>query len=150
MVGDFAMAKCDPPPALVKGDFIGSAEAGTLWGLFCERVRRSPHAIAYREYDPDAGKWCEYTWRSIAARVDRLRSALARDGFRPGDHVAVLLPNGIDWVSFDLAALLSGSTHMTRQPASLPSSAIPMPVWLFSTWTGAGGHLQRFVRTFRC
>jgi hypothetical protein len=32
MVGDFAMTKCDPPPALVEGDFIGSAEAGTLWG----------------------------------------------------------------------------------------------------------------------
>jgi len=122
MVGDFAMAKCDPPPALVEGDFIGSAEAGTLWGLFCERVRRSPHAIAYREYDPDAGKWCEYTWRSIAARVDRLRSALARDGFRPGDHVAVLLPNGIDWVSFDLAAHGSGLVVVGLYPHDTPAS----------------------------
>jgi long-chain acyl-CoA synthetase len=122
MVGDFAMAKCDPPPALVEGDFIGSDEAGTLWGLFCERVRRSPHAIAYREYDPDAGKWCEYTWRSITARVDPLRSALARDGFRPGDHVAVLLPNGIDWVSFDLAAHGSGLVVVGLYPHDTPAS----------------------------
>jgi long-chain acyl-CoA synthetase len=91
-----------------KNDIIGWREAGTLWGLFCERVRRSPHAIAYREYDPSGGKWCAYTWRSIASRVDRLRSAFAGEGLAPGEHVAVLLPNGIDWVSFDLAAHGSG------------------------------------------
>jgi len=110
------------PPAVAEGGIIGWREAGTLWGLFCERVRRSPHAIAYREHDPSAGKWCEYTWRAMASRVDRFRTAFAREGLTPGDHVAVLLPNGIDWVSFDLAAHGSGLVVIGLYTHDTPAS----------------------------
>lgn len=33
---------------------------------------------------------------------------MARSGLRPGDRAAVLLPNGTDWVAFDLAAMANG------------------------------------------
>ena len=89
-------------------DVIDASQAGTLWGLFCEQVGRSPDGIAYRGYDPVAKNWRDHTWRTIAARVDRFRAALAQEELRPGDRVAVLLPNGIDWVCLDLAAHASG------------------------------------------
>lgn len=43
-----------------------------------------------------------------AMRVDRFRAGLAREGLRAGDRVAILLPNGLDWVCLDLAAYASG------------------------------------------
>lgn len=105
-MGGHAMAKVieecleKPGPA---GDMIDAHEAETLWGLFGERVRRSPTAIAYREYSHKESSWRDYTWSMIAARVERFRAALAKEDMKAGDRVAVLLPNGIDWVCFDLA-----------------------------------------------
>ncbi len=87
-------------------DVISCDEARTLPGLFLKRVERSPDANAYREHRD--GGWQEQTWREIRARVFILRGAMARTGLRPGDRAAVLLPNGTDWVAFDLAATANG------------------------------------------
>jgi len=89
-------------------DIIAARDAGTVWGLFCERVRRSPTALAYREYDCHNGCWRDYSWDMIAARVARVRAGLAMAKLKAGDRVLVLLPNGIDWVCFDLAAHSAG------------------------------------------
>ncbi len=86
-------------------DPIDIATAGTLAGLFAERVARSPEAIAYREFDPDAGEWRETRWREMAERVARWQAAIAAEGLEPGDRIALMLPNGTDWVAIDQAAL---------------------------------------------
>jgi long-chain acyl-CoA synthetase len=104
------------------GDVIAACQAGTLWGLFCERVRRSPEAIAYRDYDPDEGGWRDHTWGAICARVDRFRAALAREDLKVGDRVAILLPNGIDWVCLDLAAHASGLVTVGLYPHETAAS----------------------------
>ena len=93
---------------ITTGGFIDASEAGTLWGLFQARVDRSADRIAYRDYNPITSSWRDYTWRMIAARVERFRAAFAQENITAGDRVAVLLPNGIDWVCFDLAAHASG------------------------------------------
>jgi long-chain acyl-CoA synthetase len=110
-------------PNLVEaGDIITAREAKTLWGLFSERVRRSPTALAYREYSASEARWCDYSWRMIAARVDRFRAALAADNMRPGDRVAILLPNGIDWVCLDLAAQSAGLVVVGLYPHDAAAS----------------------------
>ena len=95
-------------PTGLSDDRIAAAEAGTLWGLFRDRVRRSPHAVAYRDYDGAAARWRDHTWAMISDRVDRFRVALAREDMKAGERVAILLPNGIDWVCLDLAAHAMG------------------------------------------
>jgi long-chain acyl-CoA synthetase len=87
-------------------DIIPREEAGTLPGLFAKRVDRSPEAVAYCEHRD--GRWEEQTWREMGRRVSCLRGAMAGSGLRPGDRAAVLLPNGTDWVAFDLAAMADG------------------------------------------
>src|ERR1017187_10457157 len=99
-------------------DIIPREEAGTLPGLFAKRVDRSPDAVAYCEYrgSPDAVAYCEYrdgrweeqTWREMVQRVSCLRGAIACNGLKPGDRAAILLPNGTDWVAFDVAAMANG------------------------------------------
>lgn len=89
-------------------NMISAHQADTLWGLFCERVRRSPADIAYRDYDPLSKTWRDHTWQATAMRVHLFRAALAREKVKIGDRVAVLLPNGIDWVCLDMAAHASG------------------------------------------
>ena len=103
------------------GDVVAARQAGTLWGLFRERVRRSPDGIAYRDYDPIAENWRDHTWQTIAARVDRFRSALAREELEAGDRVAILLPNGIaiacasTWLRMRRVWLSSGFTRTRPQ-----------------------------------
>ena len=98
-------------------DTIAARQASTLWGLFRERVRRSPDAIAYRDYNRTEGGWRDHTWRMISERVDRFRAALAQENITAGDRVAILLPNGIDWVCLDLAAHAIGLGCRRTLPA---------------------------------
>lgn len=87
------------------GNLISPDDAATLDGLFRERVKRTPDAVAYRDFNQQHGNWRDYTWAHIDHQVARWQAALERDGLRPGDSVAVMLRNSPEWVIFDQAAL---------------------------------------------
>ena len=89
-------------------DIIACETAKTLPGLFRERVVRSPDSIAYREWDSASGRWCDFSWRDMAGLVARYQAALGKARLGSGDRVAIQLPNGIDWVAFDIAAMAAG------------------------------------------
>jgi long-chain acyl-CoA synthetase len=86
-------------------DFIPPATAVTLPGLFRERVRRSPNRPAYRFFDALNGAWIETSWAGVARDVDRWQAALAAEGLKPGERVAVMARNSRYWVAFEQAAL---------------------------------------------
>jgi long-chain acyl-CoA synthetase len=100
---------------------IAPDAAKTLAGLFRLRVRRTPDALAYRQFED--GHWRDYRWRDVAAEVARWRAALAAEDLAPGDRVAMGLPNGLDWVCFDQAALALGLVtvplYTTDSPGNL-------------------------------
>jgi long-chain acyl-CoA synthetase len=79
--------------------------AVTLDGLFRERVKRTPDSIAYRAYDEPHNRWRDHTWAQIDHQVARWQAALAKDGVKAGDRVAVMLRNCPEWVIYDQAAL---------------------------------------------
>ena len=86
-------------------DIITPEQAGTLAGLFRERVRRTPEGCAYRRFD-NRGDCCDCTsWGETASLAARWQAALRREGLQPGERVAVMLRNSLEWVLFDLAAL---------------------------------------------
>ena len=84
---------------------IPMAAAGTLDGLFRERVKRTPDNVAYKAYNEQHGNWRDYTWAQIDRQIARWQAALEKDGLQPGDRVAVMLRNSPEWVIFDQAAL---------------------------------------------
>lgn len=89
-------------------DVIDLDEVGSLPGLFRQRVARTLDAIAYRQYDADDGEWKDYTWKQMARLVVHWQRALANEELAVGDRVAILLPNSVEWVCFDQAALALG------------------------------------------
>lgn len=89
-------------------DLIPLERAGTLDGLFFQRVRRTPDALAYRHYHRLDKQWHELTWADMERQVSRWRQALSGEDLEPGDRVAILLRNSPEWVMFDQAALSLG------------------------------------------
>ena len=88
-----------------KMDVIPPEAAKTLDGLFQERVRRSPNALAYRNFDESSATWKDYTWSDVEKLVARWQGAFQAEGFQPGDRVAIVLRNSVPWVVFDQAAM---------------------------------------------
>ena len=79
--------------------------AGTLYGLFRERIRRSADHAAYRQYDRDCGQWQDFSWADVGNLAARMQAAMKATGLQDGDRVAIMLRNCIDWVAWDQAAL---------------------------------------------
>lgn len=89
-------------------DLINVDTAGTLDGLFFERVQRSPELTAYRYFDKQNGGWCDSRWVDVARQVARWRAALAAETLADGERAAIQLRNSLDWVYFDQAVLAEG------------------------------------------
>ena len=97
-------------------DIISREEAGTLPGLFQLRCERTPDRRAYRQYVPAKGAWQSYTWREMRALATRWQSALEREHLDPGERVALLLKNSVEWVCFDQAAQSLGLVVVPLYP----------------------------------
>jgi len=89
----------------VSEDIIPVEAAGTLAGLFRERVRRTPEQIAYKHYDTATQAWLDTRWREMAERVSRCQAGLAGENLHKGDRIGILLRNSREWIQFDQAAL---------------------------------------------
>lgn len=104
-------------------DLIRPEEAGTLAGLFRERLRRSPDAVAYLQFDEHRQCWAEHSWEATAREVARWQAALSAEGLVPGDRVAVMLHNCWEWVLFDQAALGLGLVVVPLYTDDRPDNA---------------------------
>ncbi len=87
-----------------KIDYIRLKDADTLAGVFLERIRRSPNQVAYTQYDETKSAWLDYTWSEMGERLARWQAAFKREDLKPGDRVAMMLRNSIEWILFDIAA----------------------------------------------
>lgn len=86
-------------------DIITAEKAGCLDGLLIERARRSPQAIAYRQFDKPSGLWVEMTWAEVLAEVARWHEAIKGLDLQEGDRIALMMRNSREWVIAEQAAL---------------------------------------------
>jgi long-chain acyl-CoA synthetase len=79
-------------------------QADTLGAVLVERVKRSPQAVAYRQFDEHSNEWVSWTWEQFATEVSRWQQGLLNENLNKGDRVAVMLRNCREWAAFDMAA----------------------------------------------
>ena len=103
-------------------DVISTDEAQTLYGLFQERLKRSPEQVAYRSYDSETQTWYDTTWQQVAEQVTRWQAALLAEGLEPGDRVALNLRNCKEWAFFDQAAMGLGLVVVPLYPDDRPDN----------------------------
>jgi len=103
-------------------DSIAAQQAGTLYGLFLERLRRSPQDTAYRSYSNSQQAWYDTTWQEVAKQVACWQEALAKENLAPGDRVAINLKNCKEWVFFDQAAMGLGLVVVPLYPDDRPDN----------------------------
>lgn len=80
----------------------------TIPELFKERAQHSPEKPAYHFFDRTTQKWLTRSWQQTEAEIALWRTALCREKLVRGERVAVMLPNCLEWVCIDLAAMSLG------------------------------------------
>ena len=85
---------------------IGDGES--IASVCAKRAAATPAKAAYGEYDAEAKQWRTRTWGEAAERARSVAAALAAEGLVPGDRVAIMLRNCVDWVAFDIGAYMAG------------------------------------------
>lgn len=77
----------------------------TLPELLTHHLEHRPQIPVYMQYDNRVKQWQTLTVQDTYERVMRWAHAFAALGLKRGERVAMLLPNGIDAICFDMAAL---------------------------------------------
>ena len=99
------------------------ASVRTLPQLFAWRVATTPRAEAYRQFNQETSSWVSTSWAEAGERVARWTEALARLDLPRGARIAILLPNGLDAVCINQAALALACVpvplHALDNPASI-------------------------------
>jgi long-chain acyl-CoA synthetase len=88
--------------------YLAFDESATIADVFALRCRTSPNAPAYREFDGVTKEWRGIDWREAGDRAARMREGLRRDGMQPGERMAVMLRNCINWIVADQGAFAHG------------------------------------------
>jgi long-chain acyl-CoA synthetase len=76
----------------------------SIVAMLRETVDASPHAEALVELGGE-----RISYRQLWDRASRVAGGLCDDGIRPGDRVAIRLPNSIDWVLAFVGGLMAGA-----------------------------------------
>jgi long-chain acyl-CoA synthetase len=90
----------------------------TAPGLLVERARQSPNGVAFRA--KQLGVYRERTWRNYADMVARTAKALATEGLRAGDRVAIMADVCEEWLVCDQAAQSLGAIVYGIYPTASP------------------------------
>ena len=102
---------------------VRDLKAETLCELFQARVRLTPAREAYRQFDAETRQWRSYSWADMGSRVQRWRAALQREALTSAARIGVLVPNSVEHVCLDQAALALGYVpvplHVIDNPESL-------------------------------
>ncbi len=95
----------------------------TLPELLRKRIALTPDAEGYRQFDAASGRWVGYSWAEIGKRVHDYKRALGAEGLPAGARIGVLVPNSVEHVCMDQAALALGFVpvplHVIDNPESL-------------------------------
>ena len=102
--------------ALSNSGATGTSGAAKIAPEFFAHARRTPDKVAI---------WCDGTTKSygeLARQVCRWSNAMAKNGVRRGDHIGVILPNGIEFVMLMLVAADLGAVLVPLNISLTPAA----------------------------
>ena len=94
----------------------------TLPELLAFRLAQSPQGGAYREFDAATNQWVSTRWAEAGERIAQWGKALAAMRLPRQARIAILLPNGLDAVCIDQAALSLGLVPVPLHAIDNPGS----------------------------
>lgn len=103
-------------------DIISPQQAVSLYGLFAERIQRTPDSSAYQYFCTEQNAWLTLTWQQAGEHVTKWQSALLKEKLKAGDRVALNLRNSKEWIFFDQAALSLGLVVVPIYPDDRPDN----------------------------
>ena len=95
----------------------------TIPEMLALQVEKRPDAVGWKSWDPVKKSWRDWTFRQGYDEVQRWRHAFAGLGLTRGTRVAMLLPNCIEAVLFDQAALANALTPVPLHAIDTPKSS---------------------------
>ena len=95
----------------------------TLPELLTHHADRRPNTPIYKYYDNLTKDWIVLTVREVIEKVDAWKHAFAAMGLTRGDRVAMLLPNCVDAILFDQAALACSLVPVPLHAIDTPGSS---------------------------
>ena len=143
-------------PYLDENGRIALPDGMNLSALLDRNIADFGDVLAYRFLDyshlPDGGKPLELTWEQVGTRSRAIGARLQQVTAR-GDRVALLCPQGLDYVTSFFAAIQAGSIAVPLFAPELPGHAERLDAVLTDalpavvlTTTSASDAVQRFVR----
>src|SRR5579871_2361647 len=100
----------------------GLDSVSTLPDLLEWRIQQTPSGEAYRHFDRESLAWKSLTWQAFGEEVRRWRKALVRENLAKGECIAILMPNGIEHIALDQAALARGLVPVPMHALDNPES----------------------------
>lgn len=95
----------------------------TLCEFFQNRVCKGPSDEALREFNKSTKEWVSVTYSELGEKVLSWRKAFAALNLKRGDRVAMLLPNGVNAVCFDQAAMANTLVPVPLHAIDTPASS---------------------------
>ena len=95
----------------------------TLCDFFQNRVLKGPSDEALREFNWATKEWVSVTYKELGEKVKNWQRAFADLGLNRGDRVAMLLPNGVNAVCFDQAAMANSLVPVPLHAIDTPASS---------------------------
>lgn len=96
---------------------------GTLCDFFHNRVLKGPSDEALREFNRVTKEWVSVTYKELGEKVRDWQRAFAFLGLEKGARVAMLLPNGVNAVCFDQAAMANSLVPVPLHAIDTPASS---------------------------
>ncbi|MEC9340042.1 MAG: long-chain fatty acid--CoA ligase [Pseudomonadota bacterium] len=100
----------------------GAVGPQNIGDLLAERLGASD-GHAYTCWVDHQERWHEVSWHAFGQLAARYQEAFRRQGLQAGDRVAIMGPNSVDWVAFDLAAMSLGLVTVPVYHADRADSA---------------------------
>jgi long-chain acyl-CoA synthetase len=98
-------------------------QGATIVDALISNGKWRPDRPAMRRYPTDGsptGEWDVLTWADYLLRARQVAAGLAELGVEPGQRVAILSANRVEWHLADLGTLLNGSVTVPLYPTSSP------------------------------